>query len=358
MEQSVRYFLIEPSLKRRGFVLVAYVLEGRSKKKYVKLDEPTQAQVKKINSQFKTGILTQAEAKTLLNDLIQKQYKKAGVKDMVLKNSKLSEINQKIFNQFWSKVYSVRFIADEKSPRYDILKAIRLIEPLALSTATEQEFQVALKKSCKTTNEHRRAVDRLNQLLKFLGRDFTLRKPPEGLVKVKYVTKEELEKILSMVDNPIERDFIVTLFGSGLRLSEALALSPENLTGRVLNIHEQLVLSGERKLPKRNKTGTVAVFQFTLDAVRRWCEVPNKADYRFRIFNVLSEVCPKAFPNQRAKWVSPHDLRHSHAIHMLGEGATLTQVSLNLRNRMDVCQKYYTGFAHSEGTLDSLLKLI
>ncbi len=357
MDQTIRYFLIAPSSARRSFTLVAYTPEGR-KKKYQPLSDSLKSQSEKINEQYLSGVITQAEARTLFNELMQAEYKKAGVRDMVLKNSTLSKINQKIFNQFWDKVYSVRFLADEKSPRYDILKAIRLIEPLSLATATEGQLQAALKKSCKNVAEHRRAIDRLNQLLKFLGRDFVLRKPPEGLRQVQYITRPELDRVVALVDDPVEKDMIVTLFGTGLRLSEALALSPEDLSGEILNVHQQLVPGGEYKLPKRNKTGKTLVLDFALEATRRWCAVEDKEQYRFRIFNSLMAACQRAFPTAKAKWISPHDLRHSHAIYMLGRGASLTQVALNLRNRVDVCQKYYTGFAHTDDTLEGLKKIL
>lgn len=355
--EAIRYFLIEASSKRRGFVLVAYTREN-DKRKYLKLSDKLKGQCAKINKQFKDKVIKHHEAKALFQELINNEYRRNDVRDMVLKNSQLSTINHKLFNQFWAKVYGVRFLVDENSPRYDILKAIKLIEPLSLATATEQEFQTALKKSSRTESERRRAIDRLNQVLKFIGRDFTLRKPPKGLRTIQYITKAELDRVLGFVNDPVERDCITTLFGSGMRLSEALALDPQDFNGEQLNIHKQLPINGELKLPKRGKTGRSVVLKFALEATERWCAVENKADYRYRIIVSLQDACRKAFPTQRNKWVSPHDLRHSHAIHLLGQGASITQVALNLRNRVDVCQEYYTGFAHTDDTLEGLKKLL
>jgi hypothetical protein len=40
------------------------------------------------------------------------------------------------------------------------------------------------------------------------------------------------------------------------------------------------------------------------------------------------------------------------------KGTNLTQVALNLRNRIDACQKYYTGFEHADSTLENLKRLV
>jgi len=84
---------------------------------------------------FKTAIQPH-EAETLLKDLISGLYRKSKVLHLVLKNSVISEVNQKVFNQYWAKEYADRYLTDENSPRYDILKAIKMIEPLSLATAS------------------------------------------------------------------------------------------------------------------------------------------------------------------------------------------------------------------------------
>lgn len=350
---NLRYFLIRPKGKRKSFSLVSYILKDRVTKEYQELKPALRAQVASINSQD----LSQAQKELLFQELIQTEYKKTGVQSQVLKHSAISQINQKIFERFWTKVYAVKFLVDERSPRYDILKAIRLIEPLSLQVSTELELQNALKKNCKSTKEHRRTVDRLNQLLVFLERDFKLKKPAKGIRKVQYVTEVELKQILNHVENSADRDLILTLFGSGCRKSEALALEPDDYKNGLLRVNKQLPNSGLKE-PKRGKSGTVIVLPQAREAVARWVKAEDKVSFRYRIFDVLERACRKAFPGDKSKWIGPHDLRHSHAIYLLGKGASLTQVALNLRNNIDVCQEYYTGYAHSEDTAEGLKKIL
>lgn len=358
-QESLRYTIVRPTVKKDRFTLTCFVLEARSKKTYHPLSEKIQKQVLKINEQYKSKLLSQIEAESLLKDLILNEYKRLGLKHIVLKNSLISEINQKIFNQFWDKEYSNRYLTDEDSPKHDILKALRLIEPLSIQTATQTQLQNALKKSGASASEIRRASDRLNQLLRFLGRDFKLNKPKPEFKRVQYINFEDFNKMILFIENQNLKDFAVTLFSSGLRLSEALALAPQDLFNNgYLNVDKQLTKDGSVKEPKRGSKGKVLIIPFGLDAVKRFVKIKNKEELRFKLYNALEVACQKAFPDDKDLWVGPHDLRHSHAIHLLSKGANLGLVAMNLRNRIDVCQKYYTGFEHSNDTLEGLKKFI
>ncbi len=357
-ESKKRYFVKKPTGRRKSYVLICYVLVDRQTKRYVQLAPALKEQVDRINAQLRTGTIQGHEVETLLKDVVEKQYRKFKVQARALRDSKLSEINQKIFNSFWSDVYGIRELDDAASARYDVLKALRLIEPLSLATASAQELQERLRNSATKVSERRRAVDRLNQVLRFLQRDLVLQKPKDGVHVIQYVTEAELKRLLPFIEDATLRDLAVVLFCSGLRMSEALALTPEDFVNGQISVTKQLSRLGVVKLPKRQKTGKAVVLSFGAKAIQRWCEVEDKQPYRYRLFDELERACRKAFPSNKNKWIGPHDLRHSHAIYLLGKGASLTQVALNLRNRVDVCQKYYTGFAHSDETVEALKKVI
>lgn len=359
MDASViRYFLKKPGKGRASFELVAYTPIDRRKKIYLKLSPELKTQVQKVNEQFLAQTITQAEANVLLSDLIQEQYRRAGVRDVVVKNAVLSEANQKVFNKFWNESYAKRDLADHASAKYDFLKALRLIEPLSVLSASADKLLETVKKNAARDSEARRAIDRLNQMLRFLGRSERIQKPKDRTVRtIRHLTQPELDKVLKLVDDQAIRDLIAALFCTGLRLSEAMALTPADFYKGTLNVDKQLTRHGELKRPKREKVGRVFVIPSGIDAVKRWVNVSNKDDYREELRVQLAQACRKAFPKDKTKWVSPHDLRHSHAIYLLGKGASLTHVALNLRNRIEVCQRYYTGFAHSGDTIDVLKAL-
>lgn len=369
-EEDRRYFLAKPDgKKRKQFSLVCYVLITRSKKEYIQLTPELKKETENINSKMLDGILTQHDAQVLFDDLIQKQYRKYEVLTKVLRDSTISEINQKIFNKFWDKVYKAKPISDKDSARGDILKSIRLIEPLSLNTATADEIQIKLEENCSYVDEQRRAIVRLKQLLKFLNRDIVIHKPAEEYKEIQYLTKPEFEKMVKLIEDSILRDFATTLFATGMRKSEGLAITTADINGHYLRVNKQLSrgkksrINGPRlepkiKNPKRNKKGNVLILPFGLSAVKRWAEVENKDQYRYQIFEVITEASRKAFPKDKSKWVGVHDLRHSHAIFLLSQNASLTQVALNLRNTVEVCQKYYTGYAHNDDTIEALKRLV
>lgn len=366
-EAAFRYFIKRPSGRRKNFDLICYIPIDRRTKKYQDLPKPLKSQVSKINAQFFSKVLSASEVETLLNAIIQKQYAKFKIKSRALTEMKLSTINQKIFDGFWVKMYEDRRIVDKASAKYDFERALALVDPLSLMTSTSSEITRKLDSSGKTAAQIRRAVDRLNQILAYLGRDFTLQKPEEELVAVSYVTKAELDQILvhvkdQVIDGQFYKaevftDLIVTLFCAGLRISESMALTSADYRNGAINVDKQFTRYKKLKKPKRGKQGRVFVFNFGEASVRRWTETNPKDAYRYPLTKALHDACKLAFPNDQSKWLSPHDLRHSYAIHLLGQGASLTQVALNLRNRIEVCQKYYTGFANTEDTLDALKNL-
>lgn len=369
VEEEKRYFIIKPSAKRKSFAFVCYRLITRKQKEYFTLSKELQNEVDSINKNFHDGIISLSNAETLFKDLKEKLDAKNKVKSAVLKDSSISKINEKIFNNFWESVYVAKPISDKDSARYDILKAIRLIEPLALNTATAEEIQKQLSKKCTNNKEHRRAIVRLKQLLKFLKRDVSIHKPEEDYTEIQYLTKTEFDKVLKFIEDPTLNDLATVLFSTGVRKSEALALRQSDLKGHYLLVDKQLqrgklnketkeVSQPRLKNPKRNKKGRVLVLPFGLEALKRWLKVEDKDLYRSAIFDSLEIACSKAFPNDKSKWVGVHDLRHSHAIYLLSKGASLTQVALNLRNTIEVCQKYYTGYAHTDDTIEALKKMI
>jgi integrase len=348
----MRFYILRPSKTHRRFRLNSYKTED-GKRIALSLEPKVKDTLKSINEQYLANAVTAGQAEVLIQDLIDSQYKKHDVQDMVLKSSTISVINQKTFAKFWEDVYEVRIIKDTKALRYDFQKALRLIEPLAINSATQGELQKALQKAVIKTSEFRRAVDRLNHILRYLKRGFKLNKPKKTRTKVSYLTEGELKQVLLMLSKDHQR-LALCLFATGMRFGEALAMTPGDFRTDEIWIDKQKLVDGSEPPPKAGKNGTAAVIDIGLKETREWCGVVDKEAYRWTFPKALKRACKEVFPDQPDKWVSPHDLRHSHAIHWLSLGATLSEVALNLRDDIKVAQEYYTGYAHSEGSLAML----
>lgn len=347
-QPTLRLFVKRPTGKRRAFAVASYLFLGKRNREYIETPKALSEAVSKINTQFLAKALTELEAHQLIKDLIAKEYKRAAVPAQLIKSSIMCEANNRLFSKFWADRYESKFLEDPDSARYDFQRALMAIDPLPLLTSTQKELQNKIMKNSDGSKQARRVISRINELLEYLNRPLTLNKPKEGLVEIKYVNKAEFLEIVKKLKAPEHKALAYTLFGSGMRLSEAMALELKDVREDHVNVNKQLTVKKKKKLPKREKVGQVATFSFCREGILEWADIENKASFRYTFYNELTSISD----------ISPHDLRHSHAIHLLTNGASLTQVALNLRNTIEVCQRYYTGFSHTDETLAALKKFV
>ena len=356
--EDPKFYLKRPDekQKRKSFQLICYLMLNRNDKKYLELSDSLKSDVASINKKMHEKEITLVEAEVLFNDLIDSQYRKSKVQKTAIKAVKLSDTNLKVLNKFWTEIYEVKYHADGlASARSDFARTFKAIEPQSIQSASQNDIQTALRKNLSNSDQIIRASDRLNEVLKWLKRDFKLNKPKPTRKIVNHHTKAEFYKMLPHIECPECKLLAETLFATGVRIGESMALLDSDLNGTELGVFKQKVTYGKKeiKLPKREKVGLIAVFEFGLKAVQGWIGVEDKWGHRYHIGDQLTAACLKG----KVKRVTPHDLRHSHSIMILSVGGTLTDVSLNIRDRIETCQKYYTGYSHSEGTLDRLKRL-
>ncbi|MEK2690466.1 tyrosine-type recombinase/integrase [Bdellovibrio sp. GT3] len=368
-EEELRYYIKAPQAGKKSWILISYYLLAADRKKriYVKPNADLCAKVKKINCRLLSGTIDENQVRTLLGDLIQKQYERYEVQSRAVRDARLSEINEKLFAAYWAERYAPRTkLKDKTSPRLDIKKALSMIGNLSLLTAKKIELENALEKY--QTRQADRATSRLNEMLKWLDRKengvpLRLEAPAPEIREIQYCTLEEFSKILVHIEDVELKLFASVLFGAGLRVGEALALGEHNLRNGVLRIAQQIDKSGKRVLPKKNSVGDVVVVPEFINSVKQWLKVEDKLKLRYKLYDSLYDAARKAFPKSAIgqvdrRWISPCDIRHSHAIYLLENGVSMTQVAQNLRNGIKVCQQYYTGFGNTDGTIDLIKKTL
>ncbi len=348
------FFLKSPGKTARSFAVIGFEEAEGKRQNFTVKDERVVA----LNLAFKDGTLSLERAREEGREIVRDLYRKLGSPSQSLRRAGLLSDNQKVFERFWEEVYEGKELQDASSARYDYLRALKALGATSILTATKTELAKVIRKNAKNVSQQRRIVDRLNTLLKHLGRELRLEKPEEELKEIKHLTLEDLQSLLKLEEDPGYRDFYATLFATGLRLGESMAVLPQVVFEGKLHVGSQITSAGKKKLPKRRKTGEVVIISGFDDAVHRWAGMSGKQSYRHNINRRLKRLCRTLWPKDPSKHISVHGFRHSHAIHLLTLGVPMEMVAKNLRNRIEVCQKHYAGYAHTPSTLQALMELL
>lgn len=176
--------------------------------------------------------------------------------------------------------------------------------------------------------------------IKFMYR-FALRKPSVGSdlrsprveQKLPAVpTREELEQLFAAIKSVKYRAILMTAYGSGLRINEALRLEPRDIdsTNMVIRIRDG----------KFRRDRTVILSQRSLDVLRAyWRQERPSGPFLFpgaaqgthigidAVRKILKNVVASTLPNRK---FTLHSLRHGFATHLLDDGADLRIIQVLL----------------------------
>jgi site-specific recombinase XerD len=175
--------------------------------------------------------------------------------------------------------------------------------------------------------------------------------------KVEYLTWDELQSIVSSIGTEDisdlrDRAIILTIFSTGLRVSELTVLDIKNVN---LDTMEFAILG------KGRKVRVVYLTEWSCDAIRAYLEkredhfpplfmkhgkhFPVDAgadDVRFDRFLVTKMVSDRALKAGIVKPVSAHTIRHSFATTLLGNGADLRSIQELLWHKNIATTQVYT----------------
>jgi site-specific recombinase XerD len=157
-------------------------------------------------------------------------------------------------------------------------------------------------------------------------------KAPKKLPNV--LSPEEVVQFLGCVTSRKHRAILTTCYAAGLRISEAVALTPPAVDSK------RMVIRVEQG--KGQKDRYVMLSQNLLEILRAWWRVEKPKDWLFpgdfpgrhiTRFAVERE-CQKAHRICKIpKPITPHSLRHAFAVHLLEQGADVRTIQLLLGHR-------------------------
>jgi integrase/recombinase XerD len=145
------------------------------------------------------------------------------------------------------------------------------------------------------------------------------------------LSPEEVIRLLDGTRSLRHQALLMTLYGAGLRVSEACRLTPADIDSSRMTIHVQQA--------KGHKDRNVMLSPVLLDTLRQYWKRARPGRWLFpgrstgkpittkAVFLMIRKAAARA---KIAKTVSPHVLRHSFATHLLESGTDLRTIQLLL----------------------------
>ena len=158
-------------------------------------------------------------------------------------------------------------------------------------------------------------------------------KVPKTLPKP--INLNHIKEALAVADI-IQYTAIITIFGLGLRISEARNLLLDNIKENWIEV-----------TGKGNKTRQIPLEAHIKDSIKKYREIYNPKKYLFEKDGIqmsdmqLRYIIQKPFKKIGIK-ATPHQLRHSFATHMLNNGARINDVSELLGHEFISTTQIYT----------------
>jgi integrase/recombinase XerD len=165
--------------------------------------------------------------------------------------------------------------------------------------------------------------------LGFMADQIPYPKRPKLLPTV--LSQQEVSRLLDGTRSLKHRALLMTLYGAGLRVSEACRLTPADIDSSRMAIHIQQA--------KGRKDRSVMLSPVLLDTLRRYWKRGRPGRWLFpghgtgrpittkAVFLMIRKAAARA---KITKTVSPHVLRHSFATHLLESGTDIRTIQLLL----------------------------
>lgn len=356
--ERVRYSFKGPGWGRKTFTIYVDIKSAGGKRKCSTVKDE---RLKAINEAFLVGAKDHESCITQIKEIIRDLYKKDPRcrEKFHVHNSE----NQRVLNDYWEKNYAFRPLVSEYTARNELKNAIEVLGHLSIYSASREEIQARIDAKYEG-NSQRRIVQRLTQVLKFIGRtDVKLRKNPKQFVSVTYLNEDEFQVVLNYVSTEIEKALLTLCYYSGLRVGEAYALETHSLLDSgVLRVTSQIDRRGVRRHTKTKRPRLAYLCPKGIAAFRTWVSASQEEKETIDRLEVsrdlMKKYCKLAFPNDPRKHLTFHALRHCYAINLLHKGVSMSLVAQSLGNTLSVCQQYYVGFELTNESIEAINAIV
>lgn len=231
-----------------------------------------------------------------------------------------------------------------------ILPYFRKLKMDEITPAHIARWQQEIKKKGYSQTYLRTINSQLKALFNYAERYYGLKDNPckavspmgkaKPAAEMLFWTIEEYEKVLSVIpDNDYRFKLILqTLFWSGCRIEELLALKPDDLEqGDVIRIDQGYNVVDSVEIfdaPKNNEERHIMLPDFAYNDIKKYASSLYGVSDDDRIFMISkSRVNSKLkYYAKKAgvKQIRVHDLRHSHAAYLIDQGVNIMVISKRL----------------------------
>lgn len=245
-------------------------------------------------------------------------------------------------------------------------KKYNVLDIRDIDTDMIKKYIQTLKKGGFESSSISRKISAIKAFHKYVSNDeeiidaaISIKKPKKEEKLPTILTVEEIDMMFNTIkgNEPMDlrnRCMLEFLYGSGLRISELLDLTPQNI-----HIHSKEI----NIIGKGNKERIVPLSDMAIDAFNKWMSkgkihfktkpgnylfINKSGDKLTRqgVWKLIKEIAKNA---GITKEISPHTLRHSFATHLLNNGFNLRYVQFLLGHKDISTTQIYTHI-----TLDKL----
>jgi len=181
-------------------------------------------------------------------------------------------------------------------------------------------------------------------------------KRPKRLMPVR--SREEVARFLAGARSPVVAMLLRTLYATGLRLGEALALEPGQIDSRRMLLRVMGKGQKERLIPLSPLLLSELRAYWLKMRPQRWL-FPGQDKGRQLCATSVQRACQKICQEQGLARITPHTLRHCYATHLLEAGTDLRTIQALLGHfRVGTTALYthvtLTGLRQVQSPLDQL----
>ena len=165
--------------------------------------------------------------------------------------------------------------------------------------------------------------------------------------QVNFYDFDEYTKFINVVNDNVYKAFFNTLYYTGIRLGEALALNWNDLNGDILNINKTIskeYIDGNRKIDTPKTLNSIRQIKLDTNLVKELNELKDfykkfiNFENEWFIFGGLKPLSPTTIGRKKNKYcelaeikkIKIHEFRHSHASLLLSMNVPITVISERL----------------------------